>query len=130
MRAALLLVTLFFTLPAWAALAPEYYERARATAENVIVVRVERVGGLAPAHGYGNCRVYGVVGAVERGSRYGGGDEIAISVPCLRANGRPPASGVQYEGLNELRRSQWGRAWLNANGELALYQYDILASYP
>lgn len=130
MRALFLLAAIFVTVPAFAALPPQYYEEARANAESVLVVRVERTAGLAFMRGYGDCRVSGVVEAVERGSRYSAGDAVTISLPCRRQNAQIPASGVQYEDVSELRRSRWGRAWLNANGELALYQYDILASYP
>jgi hypothetical protein len=127
---ALILAVVSFAAPAFAALAPEYYEQARANADSVVVVRVERVAGLALMRASGDCRVSGVVEAVERGSRHSVGDALSIVVPCRRANAQIPASGVQYEEANELRRSRWGRAWLDANGELALYQYDILASYP
>jgi hypothetical protein len=130
MRALFLLAAIFVNAPAFAALPPQYYEEARANAENVLVVRVERVAGLPFMRGYGDCRVSGVVETVERGSRHRTGETIQISVPCMRQNAQIPASGVQYEQVSELRRSHWGRAWLNANGELALYQYDILASYP
>jgi hypothetical protein len=130
MRAVILLVAIFTTGPVFAALAPQYYEEARANAESVLVVRIERATGLPFMRGYGPCRVSGIVEAVERGSRYRVGEPITISVPCRRQNAQIPASGVQYEGVSELRRSRWGRAWLDAHGELALYQYDILASYP
>jgi len=62
------------------------------------------------------------VEAVERGERYGVGQSIAIGAPCRRPNAQIPASGVQYEDAAELRRSRWGRAWLDPHGELALYQ--------
>jgi hypothetical protein len=130
MRVLFLLAAIFAAVPAFAALPPQYYEEARANAESVLVVRIERTAGLAFRRGYGDCHVFGVVEAVERGSRYSAGDAVRISVPCRRPNAQIPASGVQYEEVAELRRSRWGRAWLNVNGELALYQYDILASYP
>lgn len=130
MRALLLLAAIFAAVPAFAALPPQFYEEARANAESVLVVRIERVAGLPFIRWYGDCQVSGVVETVERGSRYRTGDPVHIAVPCMRENAQVPASGVQYEQVSELRRSSWGRAWLNADGELALYQYDILASYP
>jgi hypothetical protein len=130
MRALLLLAAIFAAVPAFAALPPQYYEEARANAESVLVMRIERVAGLPLMRWYGDCQVTGVVETVERGSRHRAGDTIHIAVPCMRENAQIPASGVQYEQASELRRSRWGRAWLNANGELALYQYDILALYP
>jgi hypothetical protein len=125
-----LLLAVFFAVPAFAALPPQYYEEARANAENVVVVRVERVAGLGLANGYGECRVTGTVAAVERGTRHSTAERLSIAVPCRRASANIPASGVQYEDMSELRRSRWGRAYLDANGNLALYQYDILAVYP
>ena len=130
MRALLLLAAIFTTVPAFAALPPQYYEEARANAESVLVVRIERVTGLPFMRWYGDCEIAGVIETVERGSRHRAGEVIHISVPCRRQNAQIPASGVQYEEVSELRRSRWGRAWLNADGELALYQYEILASYP
>ena len=130
MRAVLILAVIFATTAAFAALPPQYYDEARANAESVLVVQIDRTLGLPIMRGYGACRLSGRVAAVERGARYSVGEAVTISVPCRRQNAQIPASGVQYEDVGELRRSRWGRAWLNANGELALYQYEILASYP
>jgi hypothetical protein len=129
MRFFLLLAVVCFSVPAFAALAPQYYEQARTNADSVIVVRVERVSGLALGD-RGTCHVVGVVAAVERGTRYQVDARVTIGVPCRRLHADVPASGVQYKEVHELRRSRWGRAFLDANGDLALYQYDILAAYP
>jgi hypothetical protein len=120
----------FFAVSAHAALEPRYYEEARQNADSVVVVRVERVAGLPFWRGYGDCRVTGRIEAVERGSRYAIGERIVIATPCHRAGAEMPTGGVQYKEHGELRRSRWGRAWLEADGSLALYQYDILAAAP
>jgi hypothetical protein len=116
------------SLSARAALPPHYYEEARRTADSVVVISVAHVRGLWLWRGYGDCRVSGRVERVERGERYRPDDPIVVDVPCRRAHAEIPASGVQYQDLNELRRSRRGRAWLTPDGALALYQYDILGA--
>lgn len=126
---AFLFVTALATA-AQAALSPQYYEEARNTADSVVIVRVDGVRQAPRSKGFGDCVVYGRVAGVERGDRYAAGDRISIDVPCRRPNADVPASGVLYENALELGRSRWGRAYLTTEGELALYQYDILPERP
>lgn len=130
MRALVFALTIAFAGVAEAALAPQYYEEARNTADSVIVMRVDGVRQIPRSKGFGDCQVYGRISVVERGERYAAGDRISINVPCRRPRADVPASGVLYENANELSLSRWGRAWLTPEGELALYQYDILAERP
>lgn len=112
--------------PAIAALAPEYYQRARDEAASVVVISVERVRGLHFTRGNGACAVEGEVAAVERGDAYQIGQKVTITVPCRRRNAENIATGVVFQEFDALRASERGRAWLDAEGELALHQYEII----
>ena len=109
--------------PALAALAPEYYQRARDTAPDVVTLTLSRVynaGGMV-------CEVTARVKTVERGSTYHPGDEVKFKVPCIGPNDNPPAGGAVYQGKRELTFSSEGRAWFATPGVLALDQYEILS---
>lgn len=121
----LALALLGLTPPAHAALAPEYYEQARAEAADVVVIDVADVGGPPFLRGYGFCSVEGVVSAVERGARYTVGEEITLSVPCMRPHAEPPAGPTIWQDYKTLRDAPAGRAFLN-DGRLARSQYDAL----
>lgn len=112
--------------PAIAALAPEYYEEARANAASVVVIDIERVRTPPLWRATGDCVVEGRVAAVERGALHAVGDAISVRVPCRRPNADIPAGGVQWEEMGALKRSERGRAWLTPDGALALYQYEIV----
>ncbi|HYD87649.1 MAG TPA: hypothetical protein VEA80_09255 [Vitreimonas sp.] len=113
------------TAAAHAALAPQYYERARNTAPNVIVIDVERVEIEGPLL----CAVHGRVSEVQRGRLYTVGAEVEISVPCIgHSRVAPPAGPAVYQDTAALRASARGRAFLDAEGRLALSQYEILAA--
>lgn len=130
MRILLLAALALMASPAFAVLAPEYYEAARREAAAVIVVEVEGVRGLGIGPGFGDCEVRGRVAAVERGGSHTEGQSIVIDVPCSRPGARVPAGPVIWQNHDDLRASRWGRAFLTADGRLALHQYDILAVYP
>jgi len=112
--------------PALAALAPEYYQRARDTAPDVVVFKVEDVTAARPADGYGQCIVAGVVEKVERGSNYRKGGPIEVKVPCMWPHAEPLAGAVIWQSPDQLMNSRRGRAWLERPGELALYQYEVI----
>lgn len=108
---------------AWAALAPEYYQRAREQAADVVVIDVAHVD--PPARPAGDCQVLGAVRSVERGTTYRVGQEIEITVPCMRPSAEIPSGPVIWQDLTTLSRAPAGRAFLN-NGALVLYQYEVL----
>lgn len=116
--------------PALALLAPDYYRKARESAPDVVVVKVHAVAGPAHGAGFGDCAVAGTVTEVERGTRYRIGAVLTLSVPCRKAGAQPMPGPVQWTEFDKLRAAPFGRAFLAADGKLALYQYDLLAKAP
>ncbi|WP_341989393.1 hypothetical protein [Azorhizobium sp. AG788] len=114
--------------PAFALLAPKYYEQARRQAPNVVVLAVETV--TEPPAGYGACAVAGTVRKVERGRLYKPGAAVTIAVPCRKPGVQPPLGGTIYADPAALRAAPFGRAYLDAKGELLLSQYEALAKAP
>lgn len=123
-----LLGLVFGTSPARALLAPEYYERARNNAPDVIVLKV--AGVTEPAEPFGYCQVQGKVEKVERGTRYAAGATVEIAVPCRKPGASTPMGPVIYIGVNDLRTYPFGRAYLLEDGRLSLYQYRPLKMFP
>ena len=113
--------------PAFAALAPEYYRKARDEAAHVVVFEVHRVRAVRPASGRGECQVTGKVESVERGSHYRVGGPITVKVPCIWPNAEMMAGPVMWQTPAGLKASRRARAWMDAPGELALYQYERLS---
>ncbi|HQS09652.1 MAG: hypothetical protein B7Y12_11150 [Rhizobiales bacterium 24-66-13] len=114
--------------PAQALLAPHYYEQARREAASVIVIAVRAV--TSPSEGFGTCRVTGQVKAVERGAAHAVGQDITLAVPCRKAGAQPPLGGTIYQDVDALRATPFGRAYLDAQGALALSQYEMLKTWP
>lgn len=112
--------------PAFAALAPQYYEEARRNAPEIVVVRVERVEEPGLFRDHGDCTVIGKISAVERGRAYRVGSPARITVPCMRPGANIPAGGTQWQNMARLKAAKSGRAFMTEPGRLALYQYDIL----
>jgi len=113
--------------PAFAALAPEYYERARREAPLVVVFKVEKVDAVRPPQGRGQCKVHGKVEKVERGGEYQVGGPITVNVPCIWPGAEMMAGPVMWQTPEGLKASKRGRAWMVSPGELALYQYERLS---
>ena len=112
--------------PAFAALAPQYYEEARNRAAHVVVVKVERVNWVRPRNGRGECIVLGRIESIDRGDHYRVGARARIAVPCIAPDAEMMAGPVIWQRPDALRASKRGRAWMNQPGKLALYQYEIL----
>ncbi|MFG1399352.1 hypothetical protein [Roseixanthobacter pseudopolyaromaticivorans] len=121
-------VLLGLALPAQALLAPHYYEQARKEAASVIVIAVRAV--TPPSSAYGACQVHGRVQAVERGAAYAVGQDVSLAVPCRTAGAQPPLGGMIYQDVDALRATPFGRAYLDAQGALALSQYEPLKTWP
>jgi hypothetical protein len=113
--------------PAFAMLAPQYYERARDTAPDVVVFKVERVTGQRGADGYGVCNVAGKVETVERGAHYRAGGPVTVQVPCRFPGAGPQPSCVLFQTPAALRASKRARVWLERPGKPALDQYQTLS---
>jgi hypothetical protein len=110
---------------ATAAMPPETYEAARRDAPDVIVMAI--AGVTSPSSGdWGDCSVTGTALRIERGDRHKVGDPVSLAVPCAEPDAPYPDSGVIYQDLKSLLSSTYGRAFLAADGTLALYQYDQL----
>lgn len=112
--------------PASALLPPSAYAEARANAPNVVLIAVTQVDFT----GETSCHVHGAIVAVERGAKYEQGAPISIEVPCRghAAQSGPPMVGpVIYQSSQALQESTRGRAYLDENGALARYQYEIVA---
>lgn len=120
------LVAAALASPAFAALAPEYYKKARDEAAHVVVFRVESVEAVRPPSGRGECRVAGKVESVERGAHYRAGGAIMVKVPCIWPDAEMMAGPVMWQTPAGLKASKRGRAWMSAPGELSLYQYEVL----
>lgn len=114
--------------PAQALLAPQYYEQARREAASVIVIAVSAV--TPPSEGYGACQVKGQVQAVERGAAYAVGQDVTLAVPCRKAGAQPPLGGTIYQDVDALSATPFARAYLDAQGALALSQYEMLKPWP
>jgi hypothetical protein len=104
---------------AMAAMPPEAYEAARRDAPDVIVIAIAGVM-PPPAEHWGECGVTGTVLRVERGDRLKVGDPASLAVPCAEPDAPFPDSGVIYQDLKSLLASTYGRAFLAADGTLAL----------
>lgn len=116
------------TFEAQALLAPQYYEQARKDAASVIVIAVGAV--TPPSEGYGACQVKGQVKAVERGATYAAGQSVTLAVPCRKTGAQPPLGGTIYQDVDALRATPFARAYLDAQGALALSQYELLKTWP
>lgn len=117
------LAAAFAASPAAALLPPQVYANARANAANVIVLNVASVEFVSDM----SCAVRGSVETVERGSKYQAGVEVELRVPCRGHVMTPPMTGaIIFQNSQALQASTRGRAYLDENGVLALYQYEIL----
>lgn len=118
-------LTAMSAAPAFAALPPQAYANARDNAPNVIVIDVASVEFTSAT----SCTVRGSVNAVERGDQYEAGGAVEIIVPC-RGHVQAPimVGAVVWQNSATLQASTRGRAYLDTNGALALYQYEILAA--
>lgn len=122
--------TLLAAAPAMALLAPDYYQKARESAADVVVVKVSTVSPPEDGADFGTCTVAGTVVGVERGTRYAPGVALKIPVPCRKAAGQPMPGPVVWTDFDQLTAAPYGRAWLEADGKLALYQYQLLDARP
>lgn len=114
--------------PAAALMPPSVYENARDTATSVVVLEVTRVS--PPAAGFGECRVDGVVRQLERGTAFVPGSAVTLKVPCAKPGAQPPLGGTIYQQLESLEAAPYGRAWLDAAGQVVLSQYQQLQHLP
>lgn len=110
--------------PAWAVLAPEYYEEARRSAPNHIQIAVEDVD--SPNGGMGACAVEGTVVKVFRGDLVPGA-ELAFEVACYDYGTIPsgPTLWTDYDALSE---AKFLEAFMSADPEprIALDQVEIV----
>ena len=125
---ALAAAVLLGSVPAWALLAPQYYEQARREAMSVLLLAVEKT--VPPASGFGACQVTGTVRAVERGTAYAPGQAITLEVPCVAPGAQPPLGGTIYQPIARLTAAPYGRAYLDAGGAVVLSQYEPLDTLP
>lgn len=114
--------------PAAALMPPYVYEEARRDAASVIVIEVHGV--KPPQESFGACTVAGTVTRVERGTTYNKGQSVTIAVPCARPGARPPIGGTIWQPVESLEKSRFGRAYLDAAGQVVLSQYEQLATAP
>lgn len=125
MKAALaVLLTAAVASPAAAMLHPKYYQQARDAAPDVVVIEVAHV--VTPRALSGPCRLEGAVAVVERGERLKPGDLIAVEVMCRTRRAEVRAGGVIWQDRDVLLASTRGRAFLNSDNSIALYQYEVL----
>lgn len=109
---------------AQAALAPQYYQNARDTAANVVVLKITRV--TPPQSDQGECKVAGKVRQIERGTLYKARQAIVVQVPCMTPGALVPTGPTIWQWTTELKRGAQARAWINADGSLAQDQFQIL----
>ncbi|PSJ39033.1 hypothetical protein [Allosphingosinicella deserti] len=125
-RTRLALALLALAAPAAAELPPQVYERARDAAASVVVVDVAAVDRPRGAFATASCTLRGRISAVERGSRYRPGQQIAIPLPCIGTDYQAmpgPFPGYPADALGNARR---GRVFLDADGALVLRGFDPL----
>ncbi|MDI4663850.1 hypothetical protein K9U40_05845 [Xanthobacter autotrophicus] len=129
-RAGLLVAALVagWSGPAAALMPPYVYEGARRDAASVIVIAVQKV--KPPQESFGACMVTGTVARVERGTAYRPGQAVTIAVPCARPGAAPPIGGTIWQPVDRLEKSRFGRAFLDAAGQVVLSQYEPLAAAP
>jgi len=107
-----------------ALLPPQAYAEARANAANVVVIDVDGVEFVSDSL----CAVSGRVAQVERGEKYEAGAEVRIDTPCRGHVAVMPMPGpVIYQDSAALQASTRGRAYLDAEGRLARWKYEIIA---
>lgn len=128
MRFVVFVVALLIAAPAFALLPPQVYEQARRDATDVIIIEVSDVD-EPPISGYGQCAVRGRVIGVLRGQRYQRGYSAIVQVPCRHDSARTPIGGMIYQSFEQLRTYPYGRAYLDASGQLALSQYEPLSEW-
>ncbi|MFG1479850.1 hypothetical protein V5F53_14510 [Xanthobacter sp. V4C-4] len=124
----LLAVPLLASGPAAALMPPYVYENARRDAASVIVIEVRTV--MPPSTPFGACRVEGRVAKVERGAAFKPGGAVALAVPCVQPGAQPPLGGTIYQPVPSLSASRYGRAWLDAAGQIVQSQYQQLERLP
>lgn len=117
-----------WSTPAAALMPPYVYEAARRDAASVIVIAVQKV--MSPQESFGACTVTGTVARVERGTAYKQGQAVKIAVPCARPGASPPLGGTIWQPVERLEKSRFGRAYLDAAGQVVLSQYEQLAAAP
>lgn len=112
--------------PAAALMPPYVYEAARRDAASVIVIAVQKV--TPPRESFGACTVAGTVARVERGAAYKPGQAVSITVPCAGPGASPPLGGTIWQPVDTLAKSRFGRAYLDAAGQVVLSQYEQLTA--
>ena len=127
---AVAMVAMLISTGAMALMAPEYYMKARENAPDVVIVKIASVTAPPDSAGFGACRVEGVVAQVQRGTRHAVGAPLTLAVPCRKQGAQPPLGPVIWNAFDELRAAPYGRAWLEADGTLALHQYEMLTALP
>ncbi|MFO1015491.1 MAG: hypothetical protein U1E50_17200 [Caulobacteraceae bacterium] len=110
-------------LPAWAMLAPQYYQQARDEAPDVIVVHVVAV--VYPEAPIGECKLATKVIAVERGQTYWVEQGVVMRVHCRRGNAEIPAGGTIWTDMARLKPGIDARVFMK-DGKPALDAFDIL----
>jgi hypothetical protein len=105
---------------------PYVYEAARRDAASVIVIAVQKV--TPPRESFGACTVAGTVARVERGTAYKPGQAVSITVPCAGPGASPPLGGTIWQPVDTLAKSRFGRAYLDAAGQVVLSQYEQLTA--
>jgi hypothetical protein len=115
--------------PAAALMAPQYYQQARDEASDVLVIVMLSV--VPPPGLTGPCQVKGRVFNIERGAkRYEVGQTVTFGVMCRKGNAKIPAGGVMWTDRKALETAKAARAFLTPEGEIALYQFDLLPELP
>lgn len=112
------------TGPAFAVLAPEYYEEARRSAPNHVQIEIEDVSG--PSGGMGACDVEGKVVTVFKGD-LAPGAKLRFDVACYDYGTIPsgPTLWTDYDALDE---AKYLEAFMSADAKpkIALDQVEII----
>lgn len=110
---------------AHAELPPSHYQKARASADTVLIMNIADVHLPAKVFSAAQCKVGGRVTAVERGARYLPGDEITVGVPCIGELWRRIPGPFAGYSAAKLSKGKRGRFYLR-DGELVARGFDEL----
>jgi hypothetical protein len=114
-----------------AALAPEWYRKARAEADVHVQVAVTRVEPPSPSPGA--CHVEGTIAAIFRDApgTLEVGAPISFPVSCMQAGDHVPVGGTIWTQIEDLQQARYIEAYLSSGPEgfrPALDQTRIIAA--
>lgn len=111
---------------AFAVMPPQVYADARRDAEHHIQMRIDDVKGLGWFQDHGACEVRGEVVRVFRGDLEVGAP-LTLAVDCAKPKARLAPGPQLWTPWRALREAGYLEAFLTEEGEIALWQSQLLS---